>query len=162
MNAVDRLAGLPQREEGRLRDCFSKMRARFSRAKEQSQCHDGEEWSGEIDVHARAALVAVEEAIAWDDEHRPARRKVFIEATRVLDGSGRALPESEETRLWRAWDGTKGYFNSVAKHSRAADEAEFAEHIERLDGFIRQMFAADAYREQRRISELIQEAERGP
>lgn len=162
MNEVGRLAGLPQpEEEGGLGVEFKKMKETFSRAKDRSRCHDGEQWSGEIDAHARAAFVAIEEVIAWDDANRQARRQTFIAARRALDGSGRALPKAEEDRLWRAWKNTRNYFISVAHHGRKAEETEFAEHLDRLDGFIRRMFEADAYREQRRIMGLIQEAERG-
>jgi hypothetical protein len=164
MDAVGRLAGLPQpEEEGSLGAKFKNMKKKFAQARSRSQCHDGEQWSngGEIDVHAQAALMAVEEVIAWDDANRRERREIFIQARRALDGSGRALPKVEEDRLWRAWNKTRSYFISVAHHGRNVDEGEFDQHLEQLEGSILRMFRGDAYEEQRLIASLIDEAERG-
>jgi hypothetical protein len=162
MNEVGRLAGLPQQEEeGRLGEQFRKMKEKFSQAKRRSECHDGNEWSGEIDDNARTALVAVEEVIEWEDENRRARREVFIAARRTLDGSRRELPKAEEDRMWRAWNKTRSYFISVTHHRKEVDEAEFDRQVELLEEFILRMFRGDAYREQRRIAELIEGAERG-
>jgi hypothetical protein len=161
MNAVARLAGLPQPAEGRLGDRFRSMTRTWERERERSSCHDGNTWSGEIDGYARTAFGAVEETIEWDKNNRRVRREVFLEVARTLDGSGRRLPETEEARMWRAWDDTKSYFTAVAHHGRATDDAEFTQQLERLDRFILQLFRRDVYREQRRLDDLIARAEHG-
>lgn len=161
MNAVDRLAGLPQPAEGRLGDRFRDMTQTWEQERERSRCHDGKGWNGEIDDHAQFAFAAVEETIEWGRDNRRTRREVFLEVARTLDGSGRRLPETEEARMWRGWDDMKSYFTAVAHHGRQTDEAEFVQQLERLDEFILRLFRRDVYSEQKRIDDLIARAEHG-
>ena len=161
MNAVGRLAHLPQPAEGKLGEQFAKMARTWNDARRRSRCHDGMAWSGEIDEHALVAFTIVEETIEWNAANHVSRRAAFIEVARTMDGSGRTLPESEESRLWRNWDETKSYFNACAHHGKQTNEAEFRRQLERLDRFILQLFRRDVHAEQKRILELIARAEHG-
>lgn len=161
MNAVARLAGLPQPADGRLGDRFRVMTNTWELERERSSCHDGRTWNGEIDEYALTAFGAVEETIKWERDNRRTRREVFLEVARTLDGSGRRLPETEEARMWRGWDDTKSYFTAVAHHGRTTDEAEFTQQLERLDRFILRLFRRDVYSEQKRLDDLIARAEHG-
>jgi hypothetical protein len=161
MNAVGRLAGLPQESEGRLRDYFDPAGEVWRRAQDQSQCFDGSAWGGKIDAPAAKAMKRIDDLVAWDVEHRRARREVFLEATRELDGSGRHLPKVEEDRLWRDWDRVKSFFNAVAKHAKKATEHEFDERLSELNALLHRLVGGDVYREQKQLIELIKEVEGG-
>jgi hypothetical protein len=161
MNAVGRLAHLPQPAEGKLGEQFGMMAKTWSDARSRSRCHDDMVWSGEIDEHAVVAFTAVDKTIEWNAANWRTRREIFIEATRALDGSGRTLPETEESRLWRNWKDTKAYFNACAHHGKHPNEADFRRQLERLDRFILQLFRRDVHAEQKQILELIARAEHG-
>jgi hypothetical protein len=161
MNAVGRLAGLPQATEERLGDRFAQMVKAWERGQRLSTCYADGVWRGEIDEPARSALVAVEQVIAWNVESRRTRRDVFLDAARKLDGSDRRLPEVAETAMWREWDRLKSYFNGVSKHSKKTTEEEFTVRVADLERFILQLVRRDVYAEQKEIAALVEEAERG-
>jgi hypothetical protein len=82
---------------------------------------------------------AVDELVVWDAGHRHARREVFLDATRELDGSGRRLPGVEEDRLWREWERVRSYFIAVAHHSKSTTDEEFDDHVAELDALPRHL-----------------------
>ena len=161
MDSMSRLAGLPQPEEaqGGLRDHFDPLANRWRRAQSDSDCFDGSCWSGTIDGPASRAMRAVDELVVWYAEHRRARREVFLDATRQLDGSGRRLPGVEEDRLWRDWARVRNCFIAVAHHSKGTTDAEFDEYVAELDALLLRVVGGDVYREQKQILELIREVE---
>jgi hypothetical protein len=161
MKDVHVLAGAPLPPAGGLGQRFQTLVTAWRRGQDQSRCHDGANWSGEIDDHARNAFSVVEETIEWSETFMPTRREAFIRATRQLDPSGRTLPESEEQRLWRAWSDTKEYFDAVAHHGKKTSDGEFRSELERLESFVLRLFRRDVYAEQQRIAALVARAERG-
>jgi hypothetical protein len=114
MNRVKSSGGAAVPPAGGLGHRFQTLVTACGRAQERSRCFHEGRWSGDIDEHAWEAFEVVEETIEWHRTFMPTRRRAFIRAARQLDPSGRALPESEEQRLWRAWSDTKEYFDAVA------------------------------------------------
>ncbi|RMG26829.1 MAG: hypothetical protein D6724_00970 [Armatimonadetes bacterium] len=117
-------------------------------------------WHGDIDIHLRRYLVRLDRFFKWFTSHHPRRRDELHSALARLDGSGRALPSPLASLNVQAWDRKRDYFQSVAHHRRAANEAEFQQWLGALERFLLDRLVPRTFDDFAEIDALLEEEDK--
>ena len=137
------------------------MTTEWEKAKRQSRCHADGVWSGEIDDAARHGFAAVDRAIEWQRQNRPARMELHRATIRALDKARRPLPSWIEDTHVKQWNDLRDYFVRVCHHDRETGEDEFSAVLDQFEAFVLGRLKPPTYPEQASLDQLIAEAERG-
>lgn len=126
-----------------------------------SDCHNAENWHGEIDKHLLKMLKIFQNFFHWLCEHRPRRRKEVVATLRGLEISDQRLPEELENLNAQSWDKIKDYFIGVAHHRKTENTQEnFEQWLYALERFLLDRLRPPTYADLDRTIRIIQEGER--
>jgi len=160
MDNLHKIAGVPVKADtGRLNDKFDDMKRKWEKGKRNSTAFSDEKgWHGEIDGHARRACQAVDDAIEWHAANRIAWKERHRETIRVIDVSGRLLPEWIEKDFVTQWDTLRNYFIGVT-HRDSTTRDVFEAALDTVERFVIERLKPQTYSDQTTLDALIREAE---
>jgi hypothetical protein len=124
-------------------------------------CHQGGSWGGNVDQPLSRYLQKLEEFFDWHAKHRPRRRVEAARLFRQLDGLQFTLPSFLEHLNVSEWQRLRDYFVSGAHHQRI-DDSVFAERLESLESFLIARLHPRAYADLDEIDGIIREVEGNP
>ncbi len=120
-------------------------------------CHEGAEWSGEIDGPLRGFLRAADTFFSWFNEDFPTRREEAPRTLRGLDPSPTPPPAHVEERHAAAWVEIYRYFNAATHHKRT-EERELRESLAVLEHFLLDRLRPSTFADQDEIDRLLSES----
>lgn len=93
-------------------------------------------WKGTVNGQLRKFLSRIDGFFDWFSTNHPRRRDEVHAALVRIDVSGRALPKPLISLNIDAWERIRDYFVTISHHGRIADELEFRQWSNALEGFL--------------------------
>lgn len=112
-------------------------------------------WNGEVDPHLGKFLDRLDTFFAWFRAHNPRRREELQNMLARLDSSGRSLPEPLAKINVNTWDAMRDFFQSVAHHRRAVEQAELLGYMDSLERFLLDALEPRTFDDFEEIDELL-------
>ena len=128
--------------------------------KEQSESFVEGNWTGEVDTHIHQFLKQVDSVLQDHVTYNSRRRDQFRDWNQALDPSITKVPPDATKRMFREWKSLNDFFQRVSHHHDWLEkEAAFEEEMRALEDFLLDRFRPQTYKKQKRIDQIIAEAE---
>ena len=149
-----------ERKKGTLREKVNLLVPKWNKVIKNKDFSDNSCWKGQIDKSLEKFLVAFSKFINWHQQWFPTYRERFKNTFRLLDPSGRALPEHIEDQNFKSWNEIYKYFEDVSHHRKKTTRVELINNIRSIEYFLLDRLIPKTSKDWDELDGIIQEAER--
>jgi hypothetical protein len=159
MNALPALMGvspLPHRELSNEARVFSES---WSKHATTSGCHDGGQWSGQIDSPLKKFLRKAGAFVEWFGSNVRTRRQESAAMFGKFPEGDLPTPQALREMSVEQWGGLLYYFNTTTHHDALPSRQEFLKRLSELEALLLAHISPKTVDDQDAIDALIAEAE---